>query len=661
MIEAATFANPDSIVQGLLECRAALKPPPNLKPSEWAEKNIYIPAENAKPGPIDFDNAPYQREPLDLTVDPNCNRITLMWSAQVGKTLLGLCAQAYRVAHQPTNQMMMQPSEGDLKTWLETKFNPMVDSNKTLENLIAKPRSREGVNNQRMKSYPGGFLMFSWSGSTKTMRGRSAPFILCDETDAYEVTQEGHPVNLLWQRAATFGDQRLLLEISTPTIKDASWIEKAFESGDQRHFFVPCPHCQHHQNLKWRHVVWSKDNQGNHFIETAQYTCEHCGALWTNAERVHAIISAEKKGGGWKATKPFRGHASFHLNELYSLFVTLPQIVNSFLEKKASNDLQTFVNVSLAETWEEECEKVDCDDLMARVETYTAEVPREGVYLTTGIDMQMDRLELETVAWGLGEESWSIDYRVLWGDPLQGDVWKALDDYLDQTFLHESGAQLLIGAACLDTGGTAGYTQCAYEYLRSRRGRKLFGIKGMPGFTRPIVSKPTKSRQQKQRPIDLFPVGVDQAKLVVMRRWAITDGGPGYCHFPSDRETDWFKQITSEKLLTKYIKGYPRREWHLKSGVRNEALDCRVYALSALKLMNPNLKKLHDRLQKEDEIEEPLQAEKEKSVETEPSPPVAEKRPAEKPPEEKVKPKRQTRRKPVKRSSRRSTNWVKVY
>ncbi|WP_241525896.1 phage terminase large subunit family protein [Pseudophaeobacter leonis] len=52
-----------------------------------------------------------------------------------------------------------------------------------------------------MKSYPGGFLMFSWSGSPKTMRGRSAPFIVCDETDGYDRTSEGHPVGLLWQRA----------------------------------------------------------------------------------------------------------------------------------------------------------------------------------------------------------------------------------------------------------------------------------------------------------------------------------------------------------------------------------------------------------------------------------------------------------------------------
>ena len=216
------FDNFDGLRRTIRAAARHLKPPPNLKPSEWSEQNVRVPIGNAVPGLIRFDHAPYQREPLDMTADPDCQRITLMWSAQVGKTMLALCAQAFKIGQDPQSQIMMQPSQGDLSTWIETKFNPLVESNDQLQGLIAKPRGREGVNNQRMKSYPGGFLMFSWSGSPKTMRGRSAPFIVCDETDGYDKSQEGHPVSLLWQRAATFGDRRKLLEISTPTIKNAS-------------------------------------------------------------------------------------------------------------------------------------------------------------------------------------------------------------------------------------------------------------------------------------------------------------------------------------------------------------------------------------------------------------------------------------------------------
>ncbi len=173
---------------------AMLRPPPDLLPSQWAEDNVRIPTGNARPGPYRIENAPYQREPMDMLTDPECRRITLMWGAQVGKTLTLLCMQGYSIAMRPRSQMMMQPSQGDVQTWLETKFNPLVESSPAIARRIAKPRGREGVNNQKMKSYPGGFLMLAWAGSSKTMRGRSAPFIGCDEVDGYPRTAEGHPV-----------------------------------------------------------------------------------------------------------------------------------------------------------------------------------------------------------------------------------------------------------------------------------------------------------------------------------------------------------------------------------------------------------------------------------------------------------------------------------
>lgn len=524
-------------------------------------------------------------------------------------TMLALCAQAYRIAQNPTSQIMMQPSQGDLHTWLETKFNPLVEANGTLRGLIAKPRGRDGVNNQRMKSYPGGFIMFSWSGSPKTMRGRSAPFIVCDETDGYDRTQEGHPVGLLWQRAATFGDQRLLLEISTPTIKGTSWIESAYLEGDQRRFHVPCPHCGVPQALDWRGVQWDKDADGQSLPETARYVCQAydaetgevtCGKPWSDGQRIAAI-----RQGQWVAKRPFRGHASYHLSELYSCFREMRDIVQSFLEKKAANDLQTFVNVSLAETWEERGEATDPTGLMARAERFAAPVPAGGLVLTAGIDMQEDRLEVETVAWGLGEESWSVSYDVLWGDVLHGDVWEALDDHLASTWLHQSGAHLPISAACLDTGGSAGMTHAAYEYARARSGRRLFAIKGVGEWGRPIVSSPSrKSSGQRARKVDLFTIGTNDAKVVVMRRLGVEQPGPGYCHFPVERGPDYFEGLTAEQLITRYQRGFPVREWH-KRRPRNEPFDCRVYALAALKILNPNMVRAAKRLAVPDEVEAP--------------------------------------------------------
>ena len=600
------FSNLEGVAGAIKRAQRQLLPPPEMKPSQWAEEHIKIPAGNAVPGKLRLDNAPYQREPMDMLVDPDCYRVTLMWGAQVGKTMLALCVQAYCIAMAPRSQMMMQPSQDDLRTWLETKFNPLADECEPVNQAVAKPRGRDGVNNQKMKSYPGGFLMFAWSGSPKTMRGRSAPLIVCDEVDGYERTAEGHPVGLLWQRSATFGDQRFLLEISTPTIKGESYIEKSFDMGDGRHFFVVCPHCDDHVTLDWDNVHWEGKGETHEETlaaiseqkpDTAHLYCPACGSQWNEGERIAAIRNAEALGAGWKATRPFDGHASYHLNELYSTFRKVPAIVRDYLDKLKTDDLQTFTNVSLAQTWEEEGDKVDPDSLMARREEYPCAVPMGGLYLTAGIDMQIDRLECEIVAWGVGEESWSVGYWVLWGDPMTPDPWDALDDLLAETFQHESGAILPVSAACLDTGGTSGYTQAAYDYAKGRTGRKLFAIKGVPGWGRPIVEKPQRKQSGKNaRKVDLFLVGVDEAKLVTSRRLNKKTPGPGYCHFPDDRDEEWFKQMTAEKLTVRYVKGQPIREWKKPDKARNEATDCRNYAFAALKIMQPSFKRLAARI-----------------------------------------------------------------
>lgn len=608
MTDLSTFSNFGSVLDAVRRSMQHLIPPPDLKPSDWAEKNIKIPVGNAIPGPINFDNAPYQRGMIDAIKERGVRRISYMTGAQLGKTTVQQCATSYFIAHEPRSQIFVQPTQGDVQTFLETKLRPMLESNPEIARKMAKPRSRDGVNNSRMISYIGGWLLFSWAGSPKTLRGRSAPVTHADEVDGMEATAEGDPVELLSQRAATFGDQALRTESSTPTVAGASRIENAFNEGDRRRYYVPCPHCSEAQFLKWENVTWVGRKSSNiqdarddldqdHKPETAGYRCECCGQVWTDGERIAAIRNAEKLGHGWKAEKPFRGHISFHAPEMLSTFRKMRDIVQSYLDKLALDDLQVFVNVSLGETYEEKGDKADPETLQNRAEEYKSTVPNGGVYLTCGIDMQMDRLELEIVAWGAGEESWSIDYRVLWGDPLGEEVWEDLDDILESTYLHESGAQLSISASCLDTGGTAGYTQRAYEYVKSRRNRKLFAIKGRGGWGMPIVQSPQRKQSGKdKRKIDLFIVGTDEAKLVVMRRLDLDKQGPGYCHFPIERETEWYRQLTAEKLVTRYIKGQPIREWHKPDRARNEGLDCRVYALAALKIMQPNLKRIAERV-----------------------------------------------------------------
>ena len=84
----------------------------------------------------------------------------------------------------------------------------------------------------------------------------------------------------------------------------------------------------------------------------------------------------------------------------------------------------------------------------------------------------------------------------------------------------------------------------------------------------------------------MFTVGTDQAKSITYARLKQTEQGAGYCHFPLAYSEEYFKQLTAEKVVTKYRKGFAYREW-VKTRPRNEALDCRVYATAALEILNP--------------------------------------------------------------------------
>ncbi len=227
--------------------------------------------------------------------------------------------------------------------------------------------------------------------------------------------------------------------------------------------------------------------------------------------------------------------------------------------------------------------KSDPQSLLTRRENYTAAcLPNSILYLTAGVDVQDDRLELEVVGWrqdgrDVPPESWGIEYRVLNGDPARTDVWTQLDDILAQSWPCEDRRQLRIGAACIDSRGH--HTAQVYSFCEARKGRHIYAIAGMPG-PRPIwTGKAGKSQKYKAQ---VWHVGADTAKDAWYSRLRTSEPGPGYCHFPAAYTEHYFDMLTAEQVRTKYSKGRPIREWFLPPGRRNEGLDCRVYALAAL-------------------------------------------------------------------------------
>jgi phage terminase large subunit GpA-like protein len=520
---------------------------------------------------------------MDAASDPNVTEIVVMAGAQLGKTEVILNVIGYHVAHDPAPILVVQPTghKGMAETFSKDRLAPMLRDTPCLKGKVKDPRSRDSGNTTLQKNFPGGRISMIGANSPAQLASRPIRIVLLDEVDRYPASSgsEGDPIELARKRSATFWNRKVVM-VSTPTNKGASIIEERYQQSDQRRFFAVCPHCDEAQTLEWRNVQWQKDRP-----ETAGYMCEGCGVLWSDADRNRAV-----KAGYWDATQAFKGIAGFQISAIYSPWVSLEEAVRDFLKaKKLPEMLKVWTNTYLGETFEIDGDGVDDQDIPGKNSFDGTSVPEDVVIITAGIDVQDDRIEMEVVGHGRDQETWSLDYKTLYGDPSSPQVWGLLDAALAETWDHPSGIELPIRCACIDSGGH--HTGAVYNFVKPREGRRVFAIKGMGGEGKPIVGKPSKNNRQSVR---LFPVGVDGVKEMIYSRLKIRSPGPGFCHFPEGRPDEFFAQLSAEKMVTRYRKGYKRREW-VQTRPRNEALDCRVYAIAALAILNLNVNSLANR------------------------------------------------------------------
>jgi len=567
-------------------CRG-LEPPPQLKVWEWAERERVLPeGRNAEPGPYRASRTPYLIEIME-----NLSRTSSVWltvamkGAQVGFTTAGENWLGQIIGEGGGPSMWVQPTVDVAKRWSKSRINTMITATPALADRVTPTKSRDGDSSTQLsKEFPGGSLTITGANSAVAMRQASIQNLGLDEIDGYppDVDGEGDPVLLAWKRTNTYERTRKIFELSTPTVRGASRIEAAFEETDQRYYNVPCPHCGTLQVIQWKQIKWDKENPA----AGAWLECAHCEARIDEHHKT-AMLAA----GTWIPTAESKrpGVRGYHLSALYSPlgWYSWTSAVLDFLEAKRSGNeaLQTWTNTVLAETWEEGGEQLAPEILLNRCEEFEAEAPADVLLVTAGVDVQANRLELEAVGWGLGSESWSLDYRVLSGDPSKDRVWHQLEDYLERTWEHADGDRLPLAGMAVDSGYMA---HSVYDFVEGQaQFRNVHAIKGQGGWHLPLVGAPRRQKRGRGKlAVDLYMVGVDNGKAQVYSRLAQRAHGPGFCHFPAGRSLDYFEQLTAEKLVTRYTRGVPVKVWH-QTRARNEGLDCRVYASAELAILAP--------------------------------------------------------------------------
>lgn len=574
-----------------LAVAAGFAPPPDLTVSQWADAYRMLSSKGAaEPGPYRSDRTPYLRAPMDLLSERSgVEQVVLMFGAQVGKSESGNNWLGYIIDVCPGPVMAVQPTTETAKRYSRQRITPMIEETPRLRTRVRENRSRDDANTTLAKDFPAGTLVIAGANSAAGLRSMPVRYLFLDEIDAYplDVDGEGDPVGLAERRTATFA-RRKILKTSTPTVRGFSRIEQAFETGDRCRYQVPCPHCGTHQVLKWQNVKWQRDDVGAPIPGTVRYACESCGALLGEHDKPYMLAH-----GRWAAERERAQVASFHLSALYSPlgWYSWEQAVAEFYEANEAakagdvSKLKVWTNTVLAETWEEDGDRVSQSELAQRAEPLPRrQVPEWALVVTAGVDVQGDRLEAYVWAWGRGERSVLVEREIVYGSPAEETTWTRLDEFLSGQFEHASGAVLKIDAVAIDSGGH--HTQEAYAFCRSRSWRHVIAVKGQSQSGKPILGKPsdidvTYRGERIKRGVKLWPVGADTAKSTIYGRLRLTEHGPGYVHLGKWLPSEVFEQLTAERLVTKYYKGRPKLEWMKPPGRRNEALDCAVYALVA--------------------------------------------------------------------------------
>ena len=549
---------------------------------------------------------------MDAITNPKIEQISVMKSARVGYSKILNHVAAFHIHQDPCPIMIVQPTIEDAKGYSKEEIAPMLRDTPCLKGVVSEAKSKDGANTILQKQFPGGSLSLVGANSPRGFRRVSRRVVLFDEVDGYPPSAgtEGDQIKLGIRRTEYYWNRKIVAG-STPTVKDFSRVERMFLQGDQRRYFVPCPDCGHMQYLKWANMKWRDDDP-----DTASYCCESCG-VWIPAAKKRWMVER----GEWRPTAPGNGkHVSFHIWAAYSYSpnASWSTLVEEFLDaKNDAEQLKTFVNTVLGETWEDEyASKVGADALSERSadEKYKqGVVPAEALLLTVGCDTQDDRLSLSVWGWGREEQGWLIDRVKIYGDPSRKEVWKQLDEIVQTPYESEDGRELKPMVVAIDSGGH--HTSEVYQYARERQSLGVVAIKGMSTKNKPPIGKASKvdlnaSGKTLKRGAQVFPVGSDTIKSLLFGRLKHNDVGAGYLHFYPTVDKDYFEELTAEKQILRFRNGFPERIWVKKSSARNEALDELVYAYAALNRVYQikDRRTLWDQMEKNPEERKPSKA-----------------------------------------------------
>lgn len=431
--------------------RWRFRPMERLRPSEWIEKHIRLPASREQDhGPVRFDRIPFAREVLDALTAPGLTDVLFAGPTRICKTFLLRMAFCYKVAAEPGPMLLIDSTVPKARNLIRKEFMPLVECNPILRARKPTGRDRHDYATQQML-FPGASLNVYGANSEAQVSGDTCEVVLCNEAKDYRPANEttASTLDLIRHRTESYEDSRRHLISSAPKFDDDDfWLE--MEKGDMRRYFVPCRDCGHFQDMRWsdeaglkvQYRVWwdpgARQDDGRwdlqRVIETARYVCANpaCGSHWDDRMRLESVWHPTAH---WQATQTAQpGFRSFSIVGPYGWRKSnrIGELAADFLRARSEGFI-----ANRQDWWNNRW------GLPYRVNLAAASLRKlahlEGSYIRgqlpagaradlviVGVDVQRNRFPYVVRACAWSGESWLLDH----GEkPAQEDIEQVQEDY----------------------------------------------------------------------------------------------------------------------------------------------------------------------------------------------------------------------------------------
>jgi len=563
----------------------AIEPPPPVDFIAWAEANIvFTDRESPFPGPYNRTLFPYFDEVFRaLGPDDPCRTVTVLGSAQVGKTVVGNVFTAGSLALDPCDFLYTHPTEDNARRWSKLKLAPMLRGTVALAKIFPQ-KSRDGSDAILMKEHISGLgcILISGANSPSSLSQVSMRRQAQDDLSKWEMNSAGDPEAQADSRSRAHEFAKIL-KLGTPLVMPGCRITRAYELGSQEKPYVPCPHCDEFQVLEWENMLSGLDLD---HPELAHFTCTACGCEIEEHHRPAMLARLEWRASNENAR---RQHRSFWIWSAYSYLQSFERIAREWL--KASGDAaseQTFSNDTAGRAYRTKGESPPWESLRDRAaqsDYARGTLPPGALVIFLGIDCQLDRVEWQAVAFGRERRRFIVDYGVIPGHISEPVCQDRLDAMQKQTWLNAFGHRIGIEMTAID--GNA-WTEEVWSFAKRHPASKLIMVRGRGEDSAPLLAKVKKERNEKSGKLlryssRFFNFGTSVLKMALYRNVAKPDPlARGYVAFPRGLDDEYFRQFTAERRTPeKNRQGFVVYRWTKDPSQANEALDTHLQAEAA--------------------------------------------------------------------------------